>query len=209
MNQPERLNGMTQGFKRDLVETLTQAQMDHAVRVVVITGSGRAFSAGDDISAHGSLSGGGATALDAADRPGPRQSDRHVRGPALALADAEPHRPRTRQADDRRDQRRRDPDRALARAVVRLPHRIERARGSAARRCGSGCCRTKAASSCWCSCLGVAKTMDFLMRKRIVTAAEALELGLVHEVVAADELMPRTMELARELAKARRCRCGC
>jgi enoyl-CoA hydratase/carnithine racemase len=63
MNQPERLNGMTQGFKRDLVETLTQAQMDRAVRVVVITGSGRAFSAGDDISAHASLSGGGAQAL--------------------------------------------------------------------------------------------------------------------------------------------------
>ncbi|HXK34391.1 MAG TPA: enoyl-CoA hydratase/isomerase family protein [Dehalococcoidia bacterium] len=49
MDQPERLNGMTQGLKRDMVETLTQAQMDDAVRVVVITGSGRAFSAGDDI----------------------------------------------------------------------------------------------------------------------------------------------------------------
>src|SRR5690606_19379273 len=36
-------------LKRDLVETLTQAQMDDRVRVVVFTGSGRAFSAGDDI----------------------------------------------------------------------------------------------------------------------------------------------------------------
>jgi 2-(1,2-epoxy-1,2-dihydrophenyl)acetyl-CoA isomerase len=50
MNQPERLNGMTQGMKRDMIEILTEAQMDQAVRVVVITGSGRAFSAGDDIS---------------------------------------------------------------------------------------------------------------------------------------------------------------
>ena len=48
-NQPERLNGLTQPAKRDLVETIHQAQMDDAVRVVVITGSGRAFSAGDDI----------------------------------------------------------------------------------------------------------------------------------------------------------------
>ncbi len=48
--------------------------------------------------------------------------------------------------------------------------------------------------------LGVAKTMDFLMRKRIVSATEALELGLVHEVVPAGELMGRTLELARELA---------
>jgi 2-(1,2-epoxy-1,2-dihydrophenyl)acetyl-CoA isomerase len=42
--------------------------------------------------------------------------------------------------------------------------------------------------------------MDFLMRKRIVSAQEALDLGLVHEVVEADQLMPRTMELAHELA---------
>src|SRR5215475_3233500 len=51
-NEPERLNGMTQAMKRDLVETLLQAQMDDSVRVVVFTGSGRAFSAGDDISGH-------------------------------------------------------------------------------------------------------------------------------------------------------------
>ena len=51
-NQPDRLNGMTHHLKRDLVETLLQAQMDDAVRVVVFTGSGRAFSAGDDISGH-------------------------------------------------------------------------------------------------------------------------------------------------------------
>ena len=42
--------------------------------------------------------------------------------------------------------------------------------------------------------------MDFLMRKRIVSAAEALELGLVHEVVPAGELTNRTLDLARELA---------
>jgi 2-(1,2-epoxy-1,2-dihydrophenyl)acetyl-CoA isomerase len=42
--------------------------------------------------------------------------------------------------------------------------------------------------------------MDFLMRKRIIPADEALELGLVHEVVPPEQLMERTMELARELA---------
>jgi enoyl-CoA hydratase/carnithine racemase len=49
-NQPDRLNGMTHGMKRDLVEVLTEAQMDDGVRVIVLTGSGNAFSAGDDIS---------------------------------------------------------------------------------------------------------------------------------------------------------------
>ena len=48
--------------------------------------------------------------------------------------------------------------------------------------------------------LGVARAMDFLMRKRIVQAEEALELGLVHQVVPAAELEAETMALATELA---------
>lgn len=39
-NRPERLNSMTQSLKRDLVETMQQAQLDDAVRVVVFTGTG-------------------------------------------------------------------------------------------------------------------------------------------------------------------------
>ena len=50
---PERLNGMTASIKRDLVEIITQCQMDNAVRVVVFTGSGRAFCAGDDLKGYG------------------------------------------------------------------------------------------------------------------------------------------------------------
>src|SRR5207247_9085823 len=44
--------------------------------------------------------------------------------------------------------------------------------------------------------LGVAKTIDFLMRKRIVSATEALELGLVHEVAQAGESVGRPRALA-------------
>jgi 2-(1,2-epoxy-1,2-dihydrophenyl)acetyl-CoA isomerase len=39
--------------------------------------------------------------------------------------------------------------------------------------------------------LGFARALDFLMRKRIVTAEEALDLGLVTEVVAPESLEPR------------------
>ena len=48
--------------------------------------------------------------------------------------------------------------------------------------------------------LGVAKAMDFLMRKRIVDGEAAHELGLVHEVVDDDQLMAATLALATELA---------
>jgi 2-(1,2-epoxy-1,2-dihydrophenyl)acetyl-CoA isomerase len=48
-NTPERLNGMTASLKRDLIECVTQAQMDDAVRVLVFTGRGKAFCAGNDL----------------------------------------------------------------------------------------------------------------------------------------------------------------
>merc|ERR1739848_892983 len=49
--------------------------------------------------------------------------------------------------------------------------------------------------------LGVAKAMDFMMRKRIATAKEAHELGLVHEVCEPQQLWAHAMALAKELAE--------
>ncbi len=49
--------------------------------------------------------------------------------------------------------------------------------------------------------LGLARALDFLMRKRIVSAEEACDLGLVHEVVKPDALESSAMALARELAE--------
>ena len=48
--------------------------------------------------------------------------------------------------------------------------------------------------------LGLAKTLDFLMRKKIVSAADARDLGLVHEVVGSELLIAATESLAKEMA---------
>ena len=48
--------------------------------------------------------------------------------------------------------------------------------------------------------MGVPKTMDFLMRARIVDAPEALELGLVHEVVDHESLLDHSLAFAEEMA---------
>jgi 2-(1,2-epoxy-1,2-dihydrophenyl)acetyl-CoA isomerase len=48
--------------------------------------------------------------------------------------------------------------------------------------------------------MGVARTMDFLMRNRIVSGQEALDLGLVHESVPPEQLMDRALALAAEMA---------
>jgi enoyl-CoA hydratase/carnithine racemase len=49
LNRPEKLNALVGHMRRDLAEALEQAGSDRSVRVVVITGAGRAFCAGGDI----------------------------------------------------------------------------------------------------------------------------------------------------------------
>jgi len=48
LNRPDRLNALTVPLMRELVTALERAAVDPAVRVVVLTGSGRAFCAGGD-----------------------------------------------------------------------------------------------------------------------------------------------------------------
>ncbi|MCC6386936.1 MAG: enoyl-CoA hydratase/isomerase family protein [Dehalococcoidia bacterium] len=195
-NQPERLNGTTQDIKRDLVETLIQAQMDDAVRVVVFTGSGRAFCAGDDMTG----------------RPLPD---------APALVPPIPHGHREpigtynglRRLSQPVQVAIRDLDKLCIAAInglaiqtgLSLALACDFRIASDQARMGSATLRfgllpDEGGQFLLVQMMGVAKTMDFLMRKRIVPAAEALELGLVHEVVPHEELLPRAMALATELA---------
>jgi len=197
--QPERLNGMTQGLKRDLVEVLTEAQMDDAVRVVVITGSGKAFSAGDDISGR-PLGGDGARAL----VPDIGRGHSDPIGTYSAL----------RAISQRLNTTVRDLDKLTIAAVngfaiqtgLSLALSCDFRIASTDARLGSGTLRfglmpDEGGQYLLVQLLGVAKAMDFLMRNRIVSAQEALDLGLVYEVVPTEQLMDRAMDLARELAE--------
>lgn len=49
LNRPERLNAMSPELLEGLFDSLTIANEDPAVRVVIVTGAGRAFSAGGDL----------------------------------------------------------------------------------------------------------------------------------------------------------------
>lgn len=195
-NQPERLNGLTQAIKRDLVETLVQAQMEDAVRVIVFTGSGRAFCAGDDISG----------------RPLPQGNARvpeifHGHHNALGTyaglrALSQPVNLAIRNLDKLSIAAMNgiaiQTGLSLALACDFRIASTEARLGSATLR--FGLMPDEGGQYLLVQLMGVAKTMDFLMRKRIVPAPEALHLGLVHEVVEPGKLMERTMVLARELA---------
>ena len=197
-NSPERLNGMTTGIKRDLIEAVTQAQMDNAVRVLVFTGTGRAFCAGDDLRAYRSADLGGEPLVDSI--PPGHDSElgtyNGLRTISQALNTAV-----------------RNLDKLTVCALngvaiqtgfslaLACDFRIaaESARmGSATLR--FGLLPDEGGQYLLVQAMGVAKTMDFIMRKKIVSAEEALSLGLVHEVVPNAELEDAAMAFATELA---------
>jgi enoyl-CoA hydratase/carnithine racemase len=51
LNRPNALNALNEGLMNELDQALADAESDAEIRAVVITGAGRAFSAGEDISA--------------------------------------------------------------------------------------------------------------------------------------------------------------
>src|SRR4051794_1668412 len=54
LDRPDRLNAFTQTMGRELIEAFDQADVDDEVRAVIVTGAGRGFCAGADLSAGGS-----------------------------------------------------------------------------------------------------------------------------------------------------------
>ena len=199
MSQPDRLNGMTQAMKRDMIEILAWCQMDDAVRVVVITGTGRAFSAGDDITGRR-----------------PDYGEHTALAPALPAGhrDAMSTYAALRTMSQALNLAVRQLDKLTVAAVngvaiqtgLSLALSCDFRIASEDARLGSGTLRfglqpDEGGHALVVQLVGVARAMDFFMRNRILTAAEAQELGLVHEVVPAGELEKCTLALARELAE--------
>ena len=193
-------------MKRDIIELITQAQMDDKIRVVVFTGSGRAFSAGDDIS--GKSSGFDEPQQIVPDLPGPERS------PIGTYASL-------RTASQPVNLILRHLDKVSIAAIngvaiqtgFSLALSCDFRIASTEARMGMATLRfalqpDEGGQYLIVQLLGVAKAVDFLLRSRIVSAQEALDLGLVHEVVPPNELMDRTMELAQELANGRRSPCA-
>lgn len=197
-NTPERLNGMTTAIKRDLIEAITQAQMDNRVRVLVFTGTGRAFCAGDDLKAYRG-----------ADLPGKPLVGPIPPGHDNALGTYNGLRTVSQQLNTTI----RNLDKLTIAAIngvaiqtgfsLALSCDFRIAADSA--RMGSATLRfgllpDEGGQYLLVQQMGVSRTLEFLMKKRIVDAGEALDLGLVNEVVPAAELEARTEAWAAELA---------
>jgi len=201
-NEPDRMNGMTMPMKRDLIEVVTQAQMDEAVRVLVFTGSGRAFSAGDDIAAP--VTEQGAPEGLVPDIPtGFSTARNHALGTYNGL----------RTFSQALNLAVRNLDKMTIAAIngVAIQTGLSLALccdfriASTTARLGSGTLRfglmpDEGGHHLLLQHMGLARTIEFLFRNEIVEADEAKRLGLVHDVVPPGDLMGAAMDLAQELA---------
>ena len=196
LSRPESMNAMNPPMKRDLVETLLQAQMDDRVRVVVFTGSGKAFIAGDDLKSYAS---GDSTLVPPipAGHTTPIGTYDGLRGLSQPVNVAI-----------------RNLDKLTIAAIngfaiqtgFSLALSCDFRIAASGARMGSATLRfgllpDEGGQYLLVQHMGVARTMDFLMRKKIVPAEEALALGLVHEVTPPEELEDRALDLATELAE--------
>lgn len=194
--RPDRMNALTQMMKRDLIELMTRVQMDDAVRVVVFAGEGKAFCAGDDL---GGYFGGESETVATihGDHETPIGTVNALRAYSQALNVAV-----------------RNLDKITIAAIggpaiqtgLSLALSCDFRIGSPGARLGSATLRfalmpDEGGHALLVQHLGLAKALDFMLRKKIVGGPEALELGLLTELVPANELIDRALALATEMAE--------
>lgn len=194
LNRPEKLNAYNAKMREELIALFDETDADDNVRAVIVTGAGRAFCAGAD------LSSGGAT-FDRHANPGDlsRESLRvgdvyrdgggtntlriyqslkpvigAINGPAVGIG-----------------------------ATMQLPMDLRLASTEA--RFGFVFARrgiTPEAASSWFlpRLVGMQTALEWCMTGRVFGAEEALARGLVRSLHAPDELLPAAQALAREIA---------
>ena len=198
LNRPDKLNAFTAQMMHEMIDAFDRVDADDDVRAVIVTGEGRAFCAGADLS-------GGAKTFDYENRGddspvGPngelRYSSESARdgGGRLTLRIFECLKPVIAAING--------PAVGVG-STMTLPMDIRLASDSA--RMGFVFARRgivpEAASSYFLPrVVGISQALEWCYSGRVFDAAEALKGGLVKEVVPGDQLIARATELAREIA---------
>jgi enoyl-CoA hydratase/carnithine racemase len=172
LNRPERLNAWGGGLAAEFYRCLDRAEADPAIRVIVVTGSGRAFCAGADMGGLDTISGASESAggTDVTALVGERHPHfvTGLRKPVIAAING-------------------------ACAGIGLTQALM----CDVRFAAAGAKFTTAFAP---RVVGHSAALDLLLSGRTFYAEEAAQLGLVKEVVAADELMAHTLAYAEDIA---------
>ena len=180
LDRPERLNAWTARMGVELSRAFRALDADHGVRVIVLTGAGRAFCAGADL-------GGGESTFDS-DRPrDPEASEPLVlpwqlRKPVIAAINGH----------------------AIGVGItlpltadVRYIAEDAKVQFAFVRR---GVVPELSSHVILARVLGLSKAADLLLSGRMISGAEAAELGLASVALPADQVLPAAKEWAADVA---------
>lgn len=185
LNRPDEMNAFTLTMRKELIALFAEADGNDAVRVVVVTGAGRAFCAGADLSAGGSTfdrsgetsisghrDGGGQAALAAfrCRKPVIAAINGHAVGVGITMTLAM--------------------DMRIAAEDAKIGFVFAR-RGVVLEACSS-----------WFlpRIVGMAKAAELVYSGRIFRAAEERNSGLFNHILPQDQVLSKAREIAREIA---------
>jgi enoyl-CoA hydratase/carnithine racemase len=178
LNRPEALNAWTPQLSDDLWLALGAADADDNVRAVVITGAGRAFCAGADLSGGEDGFKGGKPS----ERSGPRLMPFQVRKPVIAAINGH----------------------AVGVGItmallcdIRLASESAKIQFAMVRR---GVIPELGSSNLLPRIVGMSRAAELLLTGRLVTGKEAAEMTLVSRAMPTEDVLPAALEIARDIA---------
>jgi enoyl-CoA hydratase/carnithine racemase len=189
LDRPEKLNAYTGRMMQELIDAFDRADADDDIRAIIITGRGRGFCAGADLSA-------GSGTFDNRQRGGSLELGQHRDGGGLlTLRIFESKKPVIAAING--------PAVGVG-ATMTLAMDIRLASTEA--RMGFVFARrglVPEAASTWFlpRAVGISKALEWVYSGRVFPAQEALDAGLVRSLHAPDELLPAAREIAREIAE--------
>jgi enoyl-CoA hydratase/carnithine racemase len=187
LHRPDKLNAFTSAMLDELLDAFSRADADDDVRAVIVTGAGRAFCAGADLSA-------GSSTFDYAERDGLDEHTHRDGGGRVALRIFAMKKPVIAAVNG--------PAVGVG-ATMQLPMDVRICSSEA--RFGFVFTRrgiVPEACSSWFlpRVVGIGQALEWTLSGRVFGAEEALAGGLVQRVVAPGALMPSALALAREIA---------
>ena len=189
LSRPDKLNAFTVRMMHELIDAFDRADADDAVRVVIVTGAGRGFCAGADLS-------GGSGAFDHTTGSKPLTIDTHRDGGGLlTLRIFESKKPVIAAING--------PAVGVG-VTMTLPMDVRIASSSA--RMGFVFAKrgiVPEACSSWFlpRLVGISRAAEWVYTGRVFPAEEALAANLVSRVVAPEALLDTARALAREMAE--------
>jgi len=183
LNSPDKLNAISIKMKESLFAAMAEVNSDDSIKVVILTGAGRGFCAGHDISEMMSAAPKEPTLNDRLNSASSEASFYKLEKPVIAAING-----------------------ACVGAGLALALSCDIRIASDKAKIGSAYIKLGAAPGLgmtyWLPrIIGVPAALEFLLTGKVVMGEEALKLGIINKIVPPEELMKAAMDMAAQIAQ--------